>query len=602
MKKLLCSAFTLFTAYAASAQCHALFTAAQMPISSSLQNIHFSNNTNFTPSSLPNVAPVSTIYFGDGFSAQDLGTPGFDHVYTSTGSYTAKLVFRMMDTNTYTVYCSDSVTQTFNVTAYTTSCSSTFSTAVNPVTGEVTFTANTPSNVPNMYYNWNFGDGNSGNGLVVGHLYASAGSYTVTLTATDSGANPVCAYVTSMNLPVVSICNGHHAQFISSVNFATATLQNTSPSFPNQNRQSLWYFGDGTSSNVFNTSHMYATAGTYNVKLVNTWVDTISAFPICIDSITAQVTVFAQQNIISGTSVFDSLSNPLTSSDSVMTWLIKYDSSASTLTAVDSQKRQVTAAFASTYSFTNHPAGSYLVKSHLVTAPTNYGYVPTYHSSSVYWGQADFISHAGGTTANQNIYMRQGYAVIGPGFIGGNISQGANKGTGTTGAAVPGILVFLRDGNNAIIGYSITDANGDFSFSNLSSGNYSLYPEAINYITTPIGSIQLTSANPTATGYRFGQTATEIKPKTTSVTTLTKSDFLLYPNPANNKAVIRWSDADRMADISITDVAGHKVYTANDVKMNGTTEINTSALHSGMYFIKVTTGSSQETLKLMVQH
>ncbi len=45
----------------------------------------------------------------------------------------------------------------------------------------VTFTATTPSNGSLYYYSWNFGDGNTSNGMVVNHTYAKAGDYTVML-------------------------------------------------------------------------------------------------------------------------------------------------------------------------------------------------------------------------------------------------------------------------------------------------------------------------------------------------------------------------------------------------------------------------------------
>ena len=47
-------------------------------------------------------------------------------------------------------------------------------------------------------YVWDFGDTNSGAGDSVSHTYNSAGTYTVTLTITDDGANEsmVTTYIT----------------------------------------------------------------------------------------------------------------------------------------------------------------------------------------------------------------------------------------------------------------------------------------------------------------------------------------------------------------------------------------------------------------------
>ena len=42
--------------------------------------------------------------------------------------------------------------------------------------------------------------------------------------------------------------------------------------------------------------------------------------------------------------------------------------------------------------------------------------------------QDDAITHTGGTSLNNFIYVRQGTVTSGPGFIGGNVAFGANKG------------------------------------------------------------------------------------------------------------------------------------------------------------------------------
>ena len=51
-------------------------------------------------------------------------------------------------------------------------------------------------------YNWDFGDGSYGSGVVVSHVYDSVGDYTVTLTLTDESGN---SEKTSVNLTVVDL-------------------------------------------------------------------------------------------------------------------------------------------------------------------------------------------------------------------------------------------------------------------------------------------------------------------------------------------------------------------------------------------------------------
>ena len=62
------------------------------------------------------------------------------------------------------------------------------------------FTATTSGNPNNTSYTWNFGDGQTGNGASVTHIYANANNYTVTLTAQNPGTP--CNSTKTMSVPV----------------------------------------------------------------------------------------------------------------------------------------------------------------------------------------------------------------------------------------------------------------------------------------------------------------------------------------------------------------------------------------------------------------
>lgn len=528
--------------------------------------------------------------FGDGTtSAANNPT----HTYTAPGTYTVQLFYTATDTATG-FSCSDSISHQVTINY---SCASNHVSYYSWQSGSITYFVNNSTGAGTPSYLWSFGDGTTSTSANPTHTYAANGSYHVNLHATWTMSGFTCSdSLDSWVYIGTNSCSNHHANmYYYASGSSTYQFYNNSSTFPGQTNASLWMFGDGTTSTTLNPIHTYSTPGNYNVVLINKWVDSANNV-VCIDSTYTNLSV---SNSIQGYIHVDSTT--MTTPDTFKVWLIQNDSVNNTLTAVDSQI--VSGYWWINYQFNNEPAGVYFTKAQLLGQATgSNGYVPTYHDSSLYWSQATPIYHNGANSISKDIYMRHGIVTSGPGFVGGNISMGANKGTGTTGTGVPGVIVYLRNNFGQLVQSAFTDANGDFSFSNVPLGSYSLYPEAMNYLTTPIGGIQVTAANPSLTGYRFGQTATEIKPKTTGVENIGKIDFSLYPNPANNKVQIQWNETSGTANITITDIAGRKVYQSENVKMSGATEINTAAMQPGMYFIKIASDNNQHTIKLLIQH
>jgi hypothetical protein len=244
------------------------------------------------------------------------------------------------------------------------------------------------------------------------------------------------------------------------------------------------------------------------------------------------------------------------STDTFTIWLIHFNPTDSTITALDSTTDCVDGGMAY-YQFMDKPTGDYMVKAKLNSSvPGTSGYIPTYSLSTPHWDSAATISHSG-SADTMHVSMVYGTVPAGPGFISGSVVSGAGRGTsGEVPAA--GMLVYLKNGSGSIITYNYTASDGSYSFGNLAEGAYIIYPETYKYYTSPSAVINLTSGSDTVTSVNFKQHTSfgTITPyDNTKVKQLTQTGALInvYPNPANDElSVIGITSSTRYRLLNVT--------------------------------------------------
>jgi PKD repeat protein len=210
-------------------------------------------------SSDPEKRPLTYAWaFGDGATGSGVTA---SHTYAAAGTYTVTLT----------------VTDSFGATARTQRSIiavapnqppvATFSATAVGASATVDASGSSDPEGSALTYAWTFGDGATGSGVTASHIYAAAGTYTVTLTVTDAGgrsstlAQPVTV---GANLPPV-------AEFSATAVGASVTVDASGSSDPEGSALTYaWAFGDGATGSGVTASHTYASAGNHTVTLTVT--------------------------------------------------------------------------------------------------------------------------------------------------------------------------------------------------------------------------------------------------------------------------------------------------------------------------------------------
>ncbi len=297
---------------------------------------------------------------------------------------------------------------------------------------------------------------------------------------------------------------------------------------------------------------------------------------------------------------------------SIRVYLITYNPATFDLQAIDSFSTYAYSATSIAYKFNAVPTDSFRVKaahdtSSLIIGST--GYIPTYYTSSFYWYSANVFYHTSGTTdINKDITMGYGTITSGVGFIGGNVTTGANKGTAGATPAV-GLQMYVINSAGAMVQQVQTDASGNYAFSNLPYDTYTIFPEALNYLTTAYTNITLSAAAPRATGAGFVQHTVShtITPQPEGINNISPSisSVSVFPNPSNGKLNIQWNTiASETGAVTVSDVTGRDVYntTMNMTQGTGVKQVDLSGLTNGVYIVSVKSNSVNYTNKVNIQH
>ena len=203
-------------------------------------------------------------YFGDG--STDSGDLYPTHIYTDNGLYTAILIVTDDDGGVGIDIMNVNVLNVIPV--------------ANAGPNQVTFDGeiillnagnswDTPSDLPNLEYNWDFGDDTYGTGILTTHSYLKSGIYSVTLTVIDNdGGMDSNTLTVTVNNVAPSVDAGPDATSSEGapISFAGGFIDPGDDTHEYQ-----WDFGDGTIiSGSLTPIHIYEDNGVYIANLTVT--------------------------------------------------------------------------------------------------------------------------------------------------------------------------------------------------------------------------------------------------------------------------------------------------------------------------------------------
>ena len=214
------------------------------------------------------LAPTdSTIWtFGDGSGSYDVNPT---HTYAHAGTYNVCLIVKKYPSPN-SQPCVRYICKTIVVQAPC-NIEANFTWVADATNSQKIYFTNTSTGLNTTdSIRWTFGDGGFSNLLNPDHTYAQAGTYTVCLRISrmnTAGSTP-CVREICKTVVVLPNCNfqANWSWQLNPANPMNAVFTNLTI-VPTTSATAIWTFGDGTTANTWNASHIYAAPGRYYVCL-----------------------------------------------------------------------------------------------------------------------------------------------------------------------------------------------------------------------------------------------------------------------------------------------------------------------------------------------
>ncbi len=136
----------------------------------------------------------------------------------------------------------------------------------------VTFFQESQNLLGNVYYYWDFGDGNTSTDQNPHHIYQTPGNYTVKfIVSNEIGADTAYLDMTELSQSSIPVVADFTYSHFNNNNYAPTKVLFSN--FSTGANQFYWYFGDNNQSSNVNPEHVFQGPGNYTVTLRGTCTD-----------------------------------------------------------------------------------------------------------------------------------------------------------------------------------------------------------------------------------------------------------------------------------------------------------------------------------------
>ncbi|MFN4121780.1 MAG: choice-of-anchor L domain-containing protein [Flavobacteriales bacterium] len=241
------------------------------------------------------------------------------------------------------------------------------------------------------------------------------------------------------------------------------------------------------------------------------------------------------------------------------------------------------------YFFNDVEAGAYLLK----VSPDASLYpnaLPKYYNNAYLWQYATIIS-----------FPCQNYSVglsLAPIFTGSSSVSGSvfftnsvmRSASATEGEAMSNVSVWLYSVSlNEFARHTLTNEDGFYQFSGLDAGTYRIYVDIPGLPQEDYHEFELLEAQAQGSKiYLVGLNKIIIAESTLSTTSLTASDWMVYPNPYQNELHIKGGQSGKV-HITLFDMQGRRVFNHdhNNLIKDETIKLFLPGLENGVYMLQL---------------